>query len=461
MLLGHYIEQLGGKVNYYDTNTNDLDLKIYWTDVYVIAYWDDHNSKISFPKWATVIDIWRNKNIVANIEGELVRYGDTRISNEIHEVPEQLHKKNVKEFYEFFPELSPYEKDIYVCTAKNLIAVRKRSMLTTVKEIETQIDQGKTKIVFNGYREGLMLHVIKKIHRTIDMLGNKSKGIDFYCVVGATNGQEDYEILTDYIGGKEFKVTILHCDYFHYKIKLLAEKMNVEYKVEPKEKKFVCFNRKLRPHRQLLLEKLLQHDLVKDSFYSYYNFENYAEWERNIDKIGDNFSAIKSNKHIFPLKLNITEDRPNPANIIDDDLCYYSDSYFSIVTETMFYDSQTQDAYPIPGNSIFFTEKTYKPIALMHPFILVARSGSLKILKQKGYKTFHPFIDESYDEIQDDALRLDAVVNEIKRLCLMNSEELLQWQTNIKDIVEHNYNNMLSVTKFTDNDLVNDIIGNK
>ena len=65
---------------------------------------------------------------------------------------------------------------------------------------------------------------------------------------------------------------------------------------------------------------------------------------------------------------------------------------------------------------IHLTEKTLRPIACGHPFVVLAGPGTLKYLRTHGFKTFHPFIDESYDDITDDTLRMSMVVEEMNRI---------------------------------------------
>jgi UDPglucose 6-dehydrogenase len=77
LLVGHYIEQMGGNVNYYDNNTGDLDIKAGWTDVYLIGYTDSENTRW-FPPGATVVDPWRHMSTECGNNYEVVRYGDTR-----------------------------------------------------------------------------------------------------------------------------------------------------------------------------------------------------------------------------------------------------------------------------------------------------------------------------------------------------------------------------------------------
>jgi hypothetical protein len=102
------------------------------------------------------------------------------------------------------------------------------------------------------------------------------------------------------------------------------------------------------------------------------------------------------------------------------------------------------DTYP----GVFFSEKIYKCLALKHPFVLVSTYGSLSELRKRGYKTFSPYIDESYDDIKDDDSRLNAITNEINRLCTLSSEDWIQFTSSIKEIVDHNFIHFSNTTDF-------------
>jgi UDPglucose 6-dehydrogenase len=79
MLVGYYVEQLGGNVNYYDVHTGDLDLAEDWTEVYLIGYWDKYVQDIEFKAEtiATIIDPWR-KYTNDNYSGTVIHYGNSR-----------------------------------------------------------------------------------------------------------------------------------------------------------------------------------------------------------------------------------------------------------------------------------------------------------------------------------------------------------------------------------------------
>ena len=78
----------------------------------------------------------------------------------------------------------------------------------------------------------------------------------------------------------------------------------------------------------------------------------------------------------------------------------YQTSWFDIVLETLFDDDR-----------LHVTEKTLRPIACGKPFIVCGTHGTLEFLQSYGFKTFAPFIDESYDKITDPIKRLEAVAD--------------------------------------------------
>jgi hypothetical protein len=84
----------------------------------------------------------------------------------------------------------------------------------------------------------------------------------------------------------------------------------------------------------------------------------------------------------------------------------YKDTYFSVVSETVF-------EYPYS----FRTEKIWKPIAIGHPFIAVANAGYYQDLHNLGFRTFGHVIDESFDLIEDNQLRLERIAQTVKDLC--------------------------------------------
>ena len=79
MLVGYYVEQYGGVVNYYDEHTGDTDLEEGWTEVYLIGYWDKYveNLTFSIDNIATFVDPWRRLS-TDKVSGQVIHYGNTR-----------------------------------------------------------------------------------------------------------------------------------------------------------------------------------------------------------------------------------------------------------------------------------------------------------------------------------------------------------------------------------------------
>ena len=76
----------------------------------------------------------------------------------------------------------------------------------------------------------------------------------------------------------------------------------------------------------------------------------------------------------------------------------FNNTAISVVLETVF------------DHRVHLTEKILRPIACGHPFILAGGPGSLAVLQKYGFLTFAPYIDESYDDIQDGQERLTAII---------------------------------------------------
>jgi hypothetical protein len=89
----------------------------------------------------------------------------------------------------------------------------------------------------------------------------------------------------------------------------------------------------------------------------------------------------------------------------------YQETHVEVVLETLFDDSRWH-----------LTEKTLRPIACGHPFILASTAGSLKYLQSYGFETFEGLIDETYDTIQDPVLRLRAIVFSMEQLVSASPE---------------------------------------
>lgn len=108
---------------------------------------------------------------------------------------------------------------------------------------------------------------------------------------------------------------------------------------------------------------------------------------------------------------------------------WYNDTYFSIAVET------SVGSTPGAPCDLFVTEKTFKPIAFQHPFMVFAMKGTLEFLHINGFETYDHIFDESYDQLDFSENRLDIIYNNIKNFDTSKYQDPLTEQK-----IKHNYN---------------------
>lgn len=107
----------------------------------------------------------------------------------------------------------------------------------------------------------------------------------------------------------------------------------------------------------------------------------------------------------------------------------YINSEVSVVLETVFDDGR-----------VHLTEKTLRPIACGHPFILAAGPGSLEYIKSYGFKTFAPLIDESYDQEPNSLKRLEKIIQAMNKIKNLTDQELAE----LRSIAQYNKQHFFS-----------------
>ena len=113
-------------------------------------------------------------------------------------------------------------------------------------------------------------------------------------------------------------------------------------------------------------------------------------------------------------------------------------NWIYVITETMFgTETMFVDCIGKDNNHRDVSEKTWKPIGLKMPFILLHQPFALRRLRDIGYRTFHTIWDENYDEITNVADRFNAIMDLIESI--NNREDFLDIMHKCEEIVEHNF----------------------
>jgi hypothetical protein len=81
---------------------------------------------------------------------------------------------------------------------------------------------------------------------------------------------------------------------------------------------------------------------------------------------------------------------------------WYDSTWLSLVVET-----------EVLGQG-FITEKTFKPVAFYHPFMVLGQVNTLRHLRQQGFETFNNLWNEQYDSIEDMHLRLENILKNLQ-----------------------------------------------
>jgi hypothetical protein len=105
-----------------------------------------------------------------------------------------------------------------------------------------------------------------------------------------------------------------------------------------------------------------------------------------------------------------------------------ADSLLYLVTETV-----------ATGRRHHITEKTFKPIALGMPFVIVGTKGSLEYLRSYGFKTFGHIWDESYDQAED-AVRIERIGSLLRSLDELPQTAKQELFEQAQQVIEHNWN---------------------
>jgi len=209
---------------------------------------------------------------------------------------------------------------------------------------------------------------------------------------------------------------------FHYKCKTLRNKMMFS-------KHFLCFNRAPRLHRLFAFGELMSNRKLigksittlgrayndnKQAFFFATRAlleDTYRHCKDRLLNFYENYNSISSYSYDIP---NIKE--TNAASNLNVNL--HNSTFVNIVTETLF-----------DNDSVFISEKLYKPILCCQPFIVVGSPNYLKKLRELGFETFSDIWDESYDEEENTTERFAKIVDTL--------EDIASWDPHKQNLIQN------------------------
>ena len=235
---------------------------------------------------------------------------------------------------------------------------------------------------------------------------------------------------------------------------------NISHIEDKKIKKALLLTRRLRMHRLILLSFLFNDGLINETLYSldmdlnfYPNFKDIVNNEREsleieieddyINNVLNGYDfMVAQNKKVVDYELT-----PYLSGFGNESKELYQQTFFSIVQETEF--SLWQQAS---------TEKIIQPMMHCHPFVVIGSPYSLKNLKRLGFKTFDKWWDESYDNEENNWIRLKKVYEVIKYLLNKSEEDLYEMINDMKNVLEYNQNHLKKFDGDFMNNKISDVI---
>ena len=220
-------------------------------------------------------------------------------------------------------------------------------------------------------------------------------------------------------------------------IKNIDTEINYKKKNIEKIKPFLKVNRTNRPERDLFM-LFIEHEDLYDKFkisfphFSKEDFPTHNRFKKYLKPSNINFLLNK-----VPFDIDKTDETNHgPAG--------YGEGYFNAdlpfqpihYRNTLF--SIVMCAFPFVENACHLHSSTFNPIHQGHPIIQFGPYKSLERMRERGFKTFDKWWDESYDEIKDGWERFDAILKLVDKLSRKSNKELLEMYVDMKDVLQHN-----------------------
>lgn len=226
----------------------------------------------------------------------------------------------------------------------------------------------------------------------------------------------------------------------------------VKFHTNTRDNKFTALVRIHKLWRAIFMSELWKAGVNTQGYFSYNQIVQSKESNEvtcqpfDREFIESKYRSIQNFLAAGPFKADNLGDT-NHNSFMSVHKAHFENSYCNFVIETHFSLESRK------GTSL--TEKIIKPICHSQFFILIGPPHTLKALRKFGYKTFGRVIDESYDKIQDDQKRMEAVTDLCIKIASMPLHELHKLYLELKPEIMHNSNLFAGSKKERLTDLIN------
>ena len=313
------------------------------------------------------------------------------------------------------------------------------------KQILDEVRKENCTLVFDNTLEGDRIdgrHLLFPLYGSVKKLKLPAKQVVF--ITNDLNSEDSHNV---YSTQDKIKVISFMWNVYDVKrlmkhkflrnIKNIDTEINYKKKNIEKIKPFLKVNRTNRPERDLFM-LFIEHEDLYDKFkisfpyFSKEDFPTHNRFKKYLKPSNINFLLNK-----VPFDIDKTDETNHgPAG--------YGEGYFNAdlpfqpihYRNTLF--SIVMCAFPFVENACHLHSSTFNPIHQGHPIIQFGPYKSLERMRERGFKTFDKWWDESYDEIKDGWERFDAILKLVDKLSRKSNKELLEMYVDMKDVLQHN-----------------------
>jgi hypothetical protein len=259
------------------------------------------------------------------------------------------------------------------------------------------------------------------------------------------------------ISGGDQQQDYPYTQYDHFLVEILNYDINVNVanqsdaiRTTNKPYQYLFLNGRGRPHRKYLWTRLREKNLLDQGLWTMLDSRPSPNRAFDLKRDGVDLMRVVGELRWLPSEYEVdfyknstVAASPGDRTFVKPELFQhqwgeiylqpepYRDTYFSLVTETVFEQPWS-----------FRTEKIAKPLMIGHPFIVAANPGYYRDLKNLGFQTFGHVIDESFDSIENHQDRMERILDIVQDLC---SQNLDQFQQECYNVCKYNQQHLQEI----------------
>ena len=314
------------------------------------------------------------------------------------------------------------------------------------KQILDEVRKENCTLVFDNTLEGDRIdgrHLLFPLYGSVKKLKLPAKQVVF--ITNDLNSEDSHNV---YSTQDKIKVISFMWNVYDVKrlmkhkflrnIKNIDTEINYKKKNIEKIKPFLKVNRTNRPERDLFM-LFIEHEDLYDKFkisfphFSKEDFPTHNRFKKYLKPSNINFLLNK-----VPFDIDKTDETNHgPAG--------YGEGYFNAdlpfqpihYRNTLF--SIVMCAFPFVENACHLHSSTFNPIHQGHPIIQFGPYKSLERMRERGFKTFDKWWDESYDDSDTDWQRIQKITKIVKHICSLSEKQIMTMYKEMLPIIEHNF----------------------